>query len=137
MSKIDKSNTQNALLVALEKKLGIVTDACKEIGIARSTFYEWVKKDDEFAKKVDDISEVALDFAESKLFQKMGGIMVEKNTPNGLVVYEVPPSDTALIFYLKTKGKKRGYIERQEIDQKIVREKQFYVLPDGTKMEWE
>lgn len=86
------------LLDALEKSLGIVTTACKSAGCARSTFYKYMADDQEFKKAVDDISEIALDFAESKLHEQIS----EGNT-------------TATIFYLKTKGKKRNYIERQEI----------------------
>jgi hypothetical protein len=51
-----------------------------------------------FKRKVDDISNIALDFAESQLHKQIG----DQNT-------------SATIFYLKTKGKKRGYVERQEI----------------------
>jgi hypothetical protein len=94
-------NTQQkktALLEALEKSLGVVTTACKQVGIARKTYYLWIAKDKAFKDAVDDISNVALDFAESKL--------------HSLIRDENP---TAIIFYLKTKGKKRGYIERQEI----------------------
>jgi hypothetical protein len=94
-------NTQQkktALLEALEKSLGVVTTACKQVGIARKTYYLWLAKDKAFKDAVNDISNVALDFAESKL--------------HNLIREENP---TAIIFYLKTKGKKRGYIERQEI----------------------
>ena len=86
------------LLEALEKSLGVVTTACKSAQVARSTFYDYMAKYPEFKKSVEDISEIALDFAESKLHQQIS----EGNT-------------TATIFYLKTKGKKRNYIERQEI----------------------
>jgi len=95
-----KSNiTKKELIVALEKSLGIVTTACKSVNIARSTFYEWLKDDPEFKKAVDDIGDIALDFAESKLHNQIS----DSNT-------------AATIFYLKTKGKKRGYIEKQEIE---------------------
>ncbi len=86
------------LVEALEKSLGVVTTACKNTGVNRSTFYEWYNKDEEFRKQVDDIGNVALDFAESKLHEQI----MDNNT-------------SATIFYLKTKGKKRGYVERQEI----------------------
>lgn len=89
---------KDAMLQALEKTLGVVTSACKQVGIGRTTFYEWLNNDQEFAKQVADIQNVALDYAESHLHKQIG----KGNTP-------------ATIFYLKTKGKNRGYIERQEI----------------------
>jgi len=114
-----KSNTikKDIVLKALVNSLGIVTDACKEAKINRATYYKWLKSDAEFKAASDDVIEVAIDFAESKLFQKMNGVEVEKyNSQGEPVIYSIPPSDTALIFYLKTKGKKRGYIERTEHD---------------------
>lgn len=84
---------------ALEKSLGIVTIACRNVGIHRSTFYDWMNNDLEFKKMVDDVAEITLDFAESEL---------HKQIRDG--------STAATIFYLKTKGKKRGFIERSEIE---------------------
>ena len=49
-------------------------------------------------QQAKDIENIALDFAESQLHKQIS----EGNT-------------TATIFLLKTKGKKRGYVERQEI----------------------
>lgn len=89
---------KESILQALEQSLGIVTVACKKADIPRSTFYKWLKEDDEFAEKVKDIENIALDFAESQLHKQIAAESV-----------------AATIFYLKTKGKKRGYIERQEI----------------------
>jgi len=90
---------KKAMIEALEKSLGVVTTACKTVGIARSTHYEWYGSDEQYRKAVDDIADVALDFAESQL---------HKQIQNGEV--------SSTIFYLKTKGKKRGYIERQEVE---------------------
>ena len=42
MSKRTKSDIlKKEIIKALEKSLGIVTTACKNVGIARSTYYEW------------------------------------------------------------------------------------------------
>jgi hypothetical protein len=91
---------KKAVLEALEKSLGVVTTACKQAGVGRTQFYAWLKEDAEFKQSVEDIGEIALDFAESQLHKQIG----EGNS-------------TATIFYLKTKGKNRGYIERQEVQQ--------------------
>lgn len=88
------------LLEALEKSLGVVTTACKTAGCSRETFYKYCRDDEEFKSKVDDIANVTLDFAESQLHKQI----MDGNT-------------SATIFYLKTKGKNRGYIERSEVQQ--------------------
>jgi len=88
------------LLESLEKALGVVTTACKTAGCSRETFYKYCREDEEFKAKVEDISNITLDFAESQLHKQI----MDGNT-------------TATIFYLKTKGKNRGYIERSEIQQ--------------------
>lgn len=88
------------ILAAMEKSLGVVTTACKASGIARATFYFWMQEDEDFKKKVKDIADIALDFAESNLFQAI------QSKSMGAV--------TATIFYLKCKGKGRGYIDRTE-----------------------
>jgi len=90
---------KETILKALESSLGVVTTACKKTEIPRSTFYKWLKEDEDFAEKVKDIENVSLDFAESKLFEQMS----DNNT-------------SATIFYLKTKGRKRGYWEKQQMD---------------------
>jgi len=100
--KTDKTDiNKKKMLEALENSLGIVTSAVKSVGIHRSTHYEWYNEDPEYQKAVDEISNISLDFAETQLFQSMK----EQNV-------------TAVIFYLKTKGKKRGYIERSEFEFK-------------------
>ncbi len=88
---------KRAMIEALEKSLGIVTTACKTVGISRQTHYNWLN-DPAYKEAVDSIADIALDFAESQL---------HKQISNGEV--------SSTIFFLKTKGKKRGYVERTEI----------------------
>ena len=58
---------KESLLKALEQSLGVVTVACKKADIPRSTYYKWLKEDNVFANAVNEIENVALDFAESQL----------------------------------------------------------------------
>ena len=92
---------KNNLLKALEKHLGIISTACKEVGCSRRTFYDLLEEDEEFKENYEELSEVSLDFVESKLHE-----LIRQENP------------TAIIFYLKTKGKKRGYTEKQHFEVK-------------------
>jgi hypothetical protein len=65
-------------------------------------------KDPKFKKMVEDIQEQAIDYVESQLF---------KNIREGNI--------TGQIFYLKTKGKHRGYIEKQQIENEHTGSIQF------------
>jgi hypothetical protein len=89
---------KKAMIAALEKSLGVVTTACKMADVSRATHYVWMDKDATYRKEVESIAEMTLDFAESKLHSQIA----ENNT-------------AATIFYLKTKGKSRGYIERYDV----------------------
>jgi len=100
----DQSNNptykkKEKVLSELENAIGIVTTACKRAGIDRSTFYEWKKKDPDFAAKVFEVqNEFAIDYAESKLL---------KNMEAG--------KETSIIFFLKTRGRHRGYGQDEQI----------------------
>lgn len=104
------------VLAALQEYRGNVTKACEKWSMPRSTFYLWMNSDPEFKSEVEDISEASIDFVEDKLMQRIEGISAVKHTKDDDVVYEIPPDVTAIIFYLKTKGKKRGYVEKQEVE---------------------
>lgn len=94
-----KNDTRKkAMIEALERTLGVVTSACKNVGISRETHYRWMREDDQYKKDVLELENVALDYAETQLHKQIK----QGNT-------------SATIFYLKTKGKNRGYVERTEI----------------------
>ena len=102
------ANAQNAqktdkkkkdFIEALRNNLGHISNACEAAKIGRRTYYDWIDKDKNFKEDVDHVQDSLLDLAESKLLEN-----IENN------------ENTAIIFYLKTKGKKRGYIEKQELE---------------------
>lgn len=108
LNKVDIHKKQ--LIEALNEYKGIVSTACKSVGLSRTQYYNYYNEDPEFAKLADEAQENAIDFVEGKLFEKINGVTCMGKED----VYEQPPSDTAIIFYLKTKGKKRGYVEKTE-----------------------
>jgi hypothetical protein len=93
------STPKKTMLEALERSLGIVSTACEKAAISRQTHYNWLKDDTEYKEAVRAIEERTIDFAESHLH----ALIKDKNP-------------AAVIFFLKTKGKNRGYVERQEIE---------------------
>ena len=95
-----KSNITIEKIAEVYKKKGCnVTAACAALNITRQTFYNRKAKSKKLQELVSEADESLLDFAESKLVEHIN---------DGDV--------TSLIFFLKTKGKKRGYVERTEHD---------------------
>lgn len=87
----------------IKTPMGTISEACNKAKIPYSSFWEWRNKDEELNKAVIKAMKVAHDmggdFAESKLRQKINN-----------------DDTTSILFYLKTKHKDRGYIEKQETE---------------------
>lgn len=90
-----KVKNKKKFLAALAKSLGIVTTAAKLCGLNYGTHRNYKRDDMEYRRAVEEIDEMVLDYGESKLLE----LIKDKNV-------------AAVIFFLKTKGKKRGYIEQ-------------------------
>jgi hypothetical protein len=113
---------KKALLDALVKCMGNVSEACKMAGIkSRTTYYRYME-DADFKAAVEEIEESNLDFAEGQLKKLMRGIeipdteyfMYKGEIIQVPVIKKYAPDKAAIIFYLKTKAKRRGYIETVE-----------------------
>jgi len=102
-SKTEKNKA--ALLKALSVNCGNIQQSCIKVGVSRKTFYNWCDDDSDFKEQYDHISESLIDEAESQLHS-----LISKS------------NITAIIFFLKTKGKSRGYIESQDTTLKVVEE---------------
>jgi len=74
---------------------GNIQAACKHCHIGRRTIYEWRDKEEWIAEAIEDIREISVDNVETSLY---------KSAMEGNV--------TAQIFFLKTQGRSRGYIEK-------------------------
>ena len=85
-------------LKAFEQSRGIIAPACRAISMTRQIYYKWLEDDPSFAEAVEAIRQEQIDTVESALLNKI---------EDG--------DTTAVIFYLKTKGKERGYSERTEL----------------------
>jgi hypothetical protein len=93
MKKPDRSIIKEAIV----KAYGNLSTAAKSLAIERATLYAWIESEG-LEEAVQEGRNKRLDFAES---------MLDKGMKDGNM--------TAIIFYLKTQGKSRGYVERQEV----------------------
>lgn len=85
-------------LKAFARSRGIIAPACRAISMTRQIYYKWLEDDPSFAEAVEAIRQEQIDTVESALLNKIDD-----------------GDTTAVIFYLKTKGKERGYSERTEL----------------------
>ena len=102
---------------AIKESNGFVSHAAAKCGTSRATLHTMINQHASLKEAVDDAREAMKDFAENKLFQ---------NIKDG--------KETSLIFYLKTQGKSRGYIERSEqvtFDLSKATDEQLQRISDG------
>lgn len=92
--------TNDEIVATYQKKGANISATCQALNIDRKTFYNRRNANEALDTKLCEVEESLIDFAESKLI----GAISDDNL-------------TAIIFYLKTKGKSRGYIET--VEQKL------------------
>jgi len=83
---------------ALNQTAGNIASAARALGASRSTIYRFIENSPTLQQVLVDAREELVDIAESAL---------RREVLNGNI--------TAIIFTLKTQGKARGYVERQEV----------------------
>ena len=92
--------SDETLIELIGKYKGFVTAVCKAANMSRQNFYKRMHKSIEIQDALSNAREEIIDMAESKLIR-----LIEDLNPQ------------AIMFALKTIGRDRGYIEKQEIDQ--------------------
>lgn len=93
-----KPITDEQIMKMLVKTKGKMYLAASNLGVSHTTLYNRVNASEELLAELDTIRSKQIDFVESKLDK-----LIEQDNP------------TAIIFFLKTQGKGRGWSERTEI----------------------
>jgi len=93
-----KTFETSELLKAIKGSAGIMSTIAKKLNCDWHTAKKRIDENDDALKAYNNENENVLDLAESKLIENIND-----------------NDNTAIIFYLKTKGRNRGYVERQEI----------------------
>ena len=92
-----KETTKTRIIKALTESSGFITVAAARAGVTYTTMKRYMIEYPTVRIAAQECKERLLDLAESQLL---------KNIKEG--------DNTAIIFYLKTQGKHRGYVERIE-----------------------
>lgn len=96
-----------------------ISVTCKHMNIDRKMYYKWYNNNEEFKEKIEEARESLIDFAETKL---------QQNIMNG--------NEASIFFFLKTIGKKRGYVENVHVNANVESETKV-VLPKLTEEDLE
>lgn len=95
LRKDDMTDAEKDFIERLKDNRGIVGAACRSLGISRATYYNWKKKHPDFAEAAETEISAQVDYVEDRLLD-----LIETG------------ETAAIIFYMKTKGRDRGYGEK-------------------------
>ena len=90
--------TAEPVITAIREMNGNLSAVARKLGVCRQTLYTYIDRHPSVQAVVADARETMLDNAESSLYRAV---------LNG--------EAWAVCFFLKTQGKRRGYVERQEV----------------------
>lgn len=109
------NNDLNKKLATLYAKYDCnISKACEKAGVPRQYFLQQHNENKEFKEAIWEANEALIDLAESKLIEKIK-----------------EGSLRAIIFYLKAKGKRRGYTEAIEVQGLKGEKRVVIILPDN------
>jgi len=86
------------ILPLIEEYTGNLSLVARKLGVSRTTVYKFMEDHPTVKQSLSEAREKMIDNVESKLYSKA-----------------LDGDTTAMIFFLKTQGKARGYVERQEV----------------------
>ncbi len=90
---------------AIREARGIVSVAARRLGCTRPAIYAAKNKYVSVGEAFDEAREAMTDFTEGKLYKKIND-----------------EDAASIFFYLKTQGKKRGYVEKVQVEHVIAQE---------------
>ena len=90
--------TKGNIKAQIIKMSGNLAAVARSLGKSRQWLYNYLDKHPDLWETITETRETMLDNVESKLYQKA-----------------LAGDNTCMLFYLRTQGKKRGYVERSEI----------------------
>lgn len=120
------ASKKKRMIAALTETGGLVASAARSVGISRDSHYTWLKADPDYAAQVDELTESTLDRIESLVLNM--ALDDSKDVP-------IATRLQACMFYLRTKGKGRGFSYQQNVEMKqpaIQVERVILELPDNS-----
>lgn len=100
-------------LKAAEMTMGCVREACRKAQISHSSYYNYMREDPEFRRRVEEIREAQKDFVEDALIKK------------------IAEGDThAILWAAKCLLRERGFNEKNEVDLHIPTEYKLNIGED-------
>lgn len=97
LTKLANTRTPEEYARALTDAQGLITVAASRLGVTRQAIYHMAARYPIVKEAMEDAREKIIDVAEGRLYKRI-----------------VNDDLTAIMFLLKTLGKKRGYVERSE-----------------------
>jgi len=108
------------IVSALERARGMIAIAARLLRCSRQTIYTAVRTYPEVKEALDDARELGLDLAEMALFKA-----IDKG------------QGWAITLYLKTQGRKRGYVEKVDVGSDSATLEELVLMAQGKRAERE